>query len=135
MGVEVTLKNITYHFLNIYIKSNITDIQLSSDLEKLALELENLENTIICGDINIAHPTWENNCRKTEKKSDTFQEFIQSNSLITINTGEPTYLHERNSRAIDTISTLNLFDQVLWEVSDNCNSDHLLIIIKLKRVT
>lgn len=136
IGVEVKVKhkkeNKMYNIINIYIKPNITDGELSEDLDRIGTKLNNIENLIICGDINLAHNMWDNKCKGNSKKADTFVEFINNNSLITLNTGEPTHLHDTNSRAIDiSISTINLFDQFNWSISDdNCNSDHLLIIIE-----
>lgn len=131
IGVKVDIKNNTFNILNIYINPRAHNESLINELDILTGIISTMNNVIFCGDINAAHPSWDNNCTTANNRADTIYDFLSENYLITLNNGQPTHL-SANSRAIDiTATSANIFDQFTWEIlDDNCGSDHFLIIIK-----
>lgn len=131
IGVKVDINNHTYNIINIYINPRVNNESLINELDSLTSILGTMTNIIFCGDINAAHPSWDNNCVTANNRADLIYDFLSENYLITLNNGQPTHINA-NSRAIDiTATTTNIFDQFTWEIlDDNCGSDHLLIISK-----
>lgn len=132
IGAEVKINNNTYNIINFYVNPKAVTNNLISELNTITTQISNLTNIIMCGDANAAHPIWDNNCQKITKRADTIKDFLEDNSLMTLNTGSPTHLSYSKSRAIDITATkINIFNELNWTITDdNCGSDHLMILIK-----
>lgn len=132
IGVKAEIKNNIYNIINIYINPRSNNESIICELDILTRITASMINVIICGDVNTAHPIWDNNCLTSNNRADAIFEFLTENSLTTLNDGQPTHLNHSNSRAIDiTAISTNIFDQFTWKIQDdNCNSDHFLIFIK-----
>ena len=131
IGVEISIKNKTFVIFSVYIPPEVPSNIIKEKLDLLQPIITNFKNVIFCGDMNIRHALWDNNCRTNSKKSKIFLNFLNDSNLITLNSGEHTHISHNSLTAID-ISALspNLIDYFDWAVHDETGGgDHRLITI------
>ena len=131
IGVEITIKSKTFVIFSVYIPPEVPSNIIKEKLDLLQPIITNFKNVIFCGDMNIRHALWDNNCRTNSKKSKIFLNFLNDSNLITLNSGEHTHISHNSLTAID-ISALspNLIDYFDWAVHDETGGgDHRLITI------
>ena len=126
---RVHSSHISFTIISLYLPPTLNNSNLSNDLNALLTSLP--APYLICTDGNGHHESWGS--PTANKRGKILDNWINSNNLILLNSGSPTYETAHGSFThIDlTISSQNLALDYGWEVyHDNITSDHFPIIIK-----
>ena len=119
----------SFTIISLYLPPVLNNATLSNELNSLLNSLP--PPYLICTDSNGHHPSWGS--ENSNNRGKILNEWTNSNNLIILNTGSPTFETPRGSFThIDlTISSQLLSLDLDWEVyHDNITSDHFPIIIK-----
>ena len=89
---------------------------------------------IICGDFNAHNRIWGS--RSTDKNGEIIEEFMEDNSLVCLNDGNPTRIDiaRGGMSCLDiTIVSASLAGKCIWSVSkNNIGSDHFPVTCNSK---
>lgn len=125
----------TLMIISVYIPPSIGNSQLKPSLLNL-IDLIDKSNvtTILAGDFNSHHPTW-NNLNKSCPRGEMLAQILENTNLIVMNDGNPTTIRSPNSTqsAIDlTIVSSNIAPKIEWSVLDEeiCG-EHRVILFEL----
>ncbi|GBN02929.1 hypothetical protein AVEN_113338-1 [Araneus ventricosus] len=115
---------------------NIFNMYHPPDLKSLSNEILDLfvESSICIGDLNAKHPTWGST--NTNPRGIELLNMIDDKGFITLNDGTHThYSHIYNSKEALDIAFVSpdLGPSCTWKVQENIRSDHLPILIELKK--
>lgn len=99
--------------------------ELTIDILKSAMG-EKANKMIICGDFNAHNCIWGS--KSTDKNGEIIEEFMEDNSLVCLNDGNPTRIDiaRGGMSCLDvTVVSASLAGKCMWSVSkDNIGSDH-----------
>lgn len=134
--VKISIKNISYSFISVYIPPNISNSSLQNSFNQFITNYENRSKVYIGGDFNARHSLWELN-GKGNSRGKLLANEINNSNLYLLNNGQHTYQHifKNVFSAIDlSLISNDLRNNVNWKVSeDNVGSDHLPIICEIGR--
>ena len=128
IAAKIYIKDKSISICSIYFAPNVTTNHIKTVLDSLKEILTT--PYIIMMDSNSHHPSWGS--ENTDNKGNLIADWIEENSLILLNTGEPTYMSSGGSLThIDlTICTPDLATDLDWTPHyDLYNSDHFPIMI------
>lgn len=127
--------------VNIPRKMTVCSIYLSPNQQINRTDLENILNTlpkpfILSGDFNAHHNQWGS--KRDDSRGKMIEALINDQHLITLNDGNPTFIHSGNingnnniTSCIDlTLCSAEIADKLNWTVADDQHgSDHFPIMI------
>lgn len=107
--IELTTTNLTENLqiVSVYLppNTNYNTSHINSKFKSLIDHYNNIENTIIAGDINAHNPLWESN-HISDTRGDAFAEIILDSNLIILNNGDHIYqsVFSSNDHMSDLVS-------------------------------
>lgn len=115
---------------------NIFNVYHPPDVKSLPNDLQDLFNagTICLGDLNAKHPIW--GCSTANQRGNELLDMIDDRSFTILNDGSPTHFsYSYNTKeALDiSIVSSDLGPGCGWTVLENLGSDHLPVLIELKK--
>lgn len=120
--------------VSVYLPSNTNynTSHINSKFKSLVDHYNNIENTIIAGDINAHNPIWESN-HITDTRGDAFAEKFLDSNLIILNNGDHTYQSDSSvlTSAVDiTLVHSHISYKFDWNKNfENLGSDHFILEI------
>lgn len=115
---------------------NIYNMYHPPDINNLPINLQELLNvgTICLGDLNAKHPIW--GCSMANSRGNELLDMIDDRSFTILNDGTPTHFsYSFNTKeALDiSIVSSDISPGCRWTVLENLGSDHLPVLIELKK--
>ena len=127
---KVFIQNKPLIICNIYLPPDLSNVYINDQMSKVIADFD--APFLITMDANAHHPSWGSPIDNTDTRGNILYEFIEQNSLVLLNMGDPTYLTSNgNYTHIDiTICSPELASIFNWQTHhDPMNSDHFPIII------
>lgn len=119
IDITTKMEGVTNNIVNMYINPRAITTNVTTDLEAVTRTLHNREYFIVSGDVEAAHPSWDDGCSHTNARADAIENFITDSNFITLNEGKPTHLSYNKSQTINIIAvSLNIFDRLEWQVTN-----------------
>ena len=128
VATKTFFSDTTIVICSLYLPPSLPNTNLEVHLESLYKQLP--KPFIICTDSNAHHISWGS--EQCDTRGKLLSDWITDSSLVTINSGEPTFLSNLGSLThIDiTICTPDIAPLLMWQAHhDNFNSDHFPILI------
>ena len=88
-------------------------------------------NTIVVGDFNAHHPSWDNACDAPDAVGDRVAAWLDRVGWTTLNSGEATRVDSQTAPDLAACSTA-LARRSTWELDDSLGSDHRVMRISVR---
>ena len=128
--------NGSMYLASVYLPFDSPTLPPSSELQRLVTKVKQTGNEVLVGcDANSHHISWGST--NTNKRGQALVEFLNTNDLVTLNTGNvATFVNKIREEVLDiTICSENLINEIQdWRVSrEHSFSDHRYIRFKIAR--
>ncbi|KAF0290571.1 putative RNA-directed DNA polymerase from transposon BS [Amphibalanus amphitrite] len=93
------------------------------------------DNTIILGDFNGHHPSWDYECDAADEVGNRLAEWLDREDWLPLNTGEPTHTSYRsgcNTAPDVACCSRTLARRTRWSVGPDLGSDHLPMLLTVR---
>ncbi|KAF0298571.1 putative RNA-directed DNA polymerase from transposon BS [Amphibalanus amphitrite] len=93
------------------------------------------DNTIILGDFNGHHPSWDYECDAADEVGNRLAEWLDREDWLPLNTGEPTHTSYRsgcNTAPDVACCSRTLARRTSWSVGPDLGSDHLPMLLTVR---
>lgn len=134
IGCKILFDKINLIVLNFYIppSSKYNKLDLQHILN--SIQINSNDQLFICGDFNSHHVEFGSN--KVDIKGNELLEFINSNGLVYLNDGSPTFFHPFGNSVLDiSISSASLSLKANWlSTNESLGSSHSVILISINNI-
>lgn len=133
-ALEITTTNLKDNLtlITLYIPPNQNKNVIQTKFNPLINNYNNVNNTLIAGDINAHNSLWESNS-KNDTRGTTIADSINLSNFIILNNGDHTYISDSTgvSSAIDiTLAHIDIAHNVEWtKTFETLDSDHFVLRI------
>lgn len=133
-ALQITTTNLKDNLtlITVYISPNRSNDEIKIKFNTLIKTFNNVQNTIIAGDINVHNPLWGRNS-KLDYRGTFIADFINLSNFIVLNNGDHTYISDSsgNTSAIDiTLAHINIARDIEWfKTFETLDSDHFVLRI------
>ncbi|KAF0301519.1 putative RNA-directed DNA polymerase from transposon BS [Amphibalanus amphitrite] len=100
--------------------------------------LPNNNKTIIIGDINGHHPSWDRACEAADAVGERMADWMEAEGWVPLNSGEPTFASYRSGAqtAPDLAAcSAPLARRAVWSLGPDLGSDHLPMVVEVRSET
>lgn len=136
-ALQITTTNLkdNLNLITLYIPPNINKNVIQSKFNSLINIFNNINNTLIAGDINAHSLLWECNS-KIDTRGTIIADAINLSNFIVLNNGDHTYISDStgNTSAVDiTLAHINIAPDLEWiKTFETLDSDHFVLKISYR---